>query len=141
MLSFRKKAVMPDRADILPGRGTPMSVQERHAANGNRVTPPFPAGLDNPWGKLLRDHPLWRLQCERRIVCFRRVALHWDRRLRQLQHLLHLFQSMTPDVQILCLAIAPPQQHKLLRFRFARLRDRKAVIADLRNRVLLVPPP
>ena len=45
MLSFRKNAVMPDRADILPGRGTPMSVQERHAVNGNRITPPFPAGM------------------------------------------------------------------------------------------------
>ena len=45
MLSFRKKAVMPDRTDSLPGRDTPISVSERHAVSGNRITPPFPAGL------------------------------------------------------------------------------------------------
>jgi peptide-methionine (S)-S-oxide reductase len=45
MLSYRKKGVMPDRADILPGRDAPMSVPERHAVNGNRITPPFPAGM------------------------------------------------------------------------------------------------
>lgn len=45
MYSFRKKAVMPDRADVLPGRSTPMSVPERHAVNGNRIAPPFPEGM------------------------------------------------------------------------------------------------
>jgi peptide-methionine (S)-S-oxide reductase len=45
MLSFRKKAVMPDRADVLPGRDARMSVSERHAVNGNRITPPFPPGM------------------------------------------------------------------------------------------------
>lgn len=45
MYSFRKKAVMPDRADVLPGRSIPMSVPERHAVNGNRIVPPFPEGM------------------------------------------------------------------------------------------------
>ncbi|MGH8174935.1 MAG: peptide-methionine (S)-S-oxide reductase MsrA [Steroidobacter sp.] len=45
MFSFRKKAIMPDRADVLPGRATPMNVPERHAVNGNRITPPFPEGM------------------------------------------------------------------------------------------------
>lgn len=45
MLSFRKKAVMPDRADVLPGRTQPMQVPERHYVNGNRIVPPFPQGM------------------------------------------------------------------------------------------------
>src|SRR5690606_28209049 len=44
MLSFRKKAVMPDPASALPGRAIPMSVPERHAVSGNRIVPPFPEG-------------------------------------------------------------------------------------------------
>jgi peptide-methionine (S)-S-oxide reductase len=44
MYSFRKKAVMPDPADILPGRATPMPVPEKHFVNGNRIVPPFPSG-------------------------------------------------------------------------------------------------
>src|SRR5687767_13112239 len=42
---FRKRAVMPDRADVLPGRATAMPVPERHAVNGNRIAPPFPEGM------------------------------------------------------------------------------------------------
>jgi peptide-methionine (S)-S-oxide reductase len=34
----------PDQA--LPGRETPMPVPELHAVNGNRIVPPFPAGLE-----------------------------------------------------------------------------------------------
>ena len=34
----------PDQA--LPGRQTPMPVPEHHAVNGARITPPFPAGLE-----------------------------------------------------------------------------------------------
>jgi peptide-methionine (S)-S-oxide reductase len=45
MYSFRKKAVMPDPADVLPGRSTAMPVPERHYVNGNRIAPPFPQGL------------------------------------------------------------------------------------------------
>lgn len=44
MLSFRKKAVMPDRADVLPGRPAPMAVPDQHYVNGNRIVPPFPQG-------------------------------------------------------------------------------------------------
>ena len=44
MNPFRKKAVMPDPTDVLPGRATPMRVTERHAVNGNRIVPPFPEG-------------------------------------------------------------------------------------------------
>jgi peptide-methionine (S)-S-oxide reductase len=44
MYSFRKKAVMPDPKDVLPGRADPMPVPERHAVNGNRIKPPFPDG-------------------------------------------------------------------------------------------------
>ena len=34
----------PDQA--LPGRQTALPVPEHHAVNGNRITPPFPAGLE-----------------------------------------------------------------------------------------------
>lgn len=44
MFSFRKQAVMPDTADILPGRSTPIAVPERHHVSGNRIVPPFPDG-------------------------------------------------------------------------------------------------
>ena len=44
MGSFRKQAVMPNPADILPGRATSMRVPERHFVNGNRIVPPFPEG-------------------------------------------------------------------------------------------------
>jgi len=45
MNSFRKQAVMPDPTDVLPGRSTPLRVNERHAVNGNRIVPPFPSGM------------------------------------------------------------------------------------------------
>jgi peptide-methionine (S)-S-oxide reductase len=44
MHSFRKQAVMPNPADVLPGRATPLRVPERHFVNGNRIVPPFPEG-------------------------------------------------------------------------------------------------
>jgi peptide-methionine (S)-S-oxide reductase len=44
MYSFRKQAVMPNSADILPGRATAMRVPEKHFVNGNRIVPPFPEG-------------------------------------------------------------------------------------------------
>ncbi|MFL6578835.1 MAG: peptide-methionine (S)-S-oxide reductase MsrA [Povalibacter sp.] len=46
MYAFRKQAVMPDPADVLPGRSTPLKVPERHYVNGNRIVPPFPDGLE-----------------------------------------------------------------------------------------------
>jgi peptide-methionine (S)-S-oxide reductase len=42
----RAKAAMPRREDALPGRTAAMPVPERHFVNGNRMTPPFPAGLE-----------------------------------------------------------------------------------------------
>lgn len=45
MLSFRKKAVMPDYTDVLPGRATPMAVPELHYVNGHRIVAPFPEGM------------------------------------------------------------------------------------------------
>jgi peptide-methionine (S)-S-oxide reductase len=45
MYSFRTKAQLPAPADALPGRSEPMPVYERHFVNGNRIVPPFPAGL------------------------------------------------------------------------------------------------
>jgi len=36
---------MPINAEALPGRPDPMPVPERHFVNGNRLSPPFPAGL------------------------------------------------------------------------------------------------
>src|SRR3954471_6699569 len=44
MFSFRKKGVMPQPSDALPGRSTPIKVPEVHEVNGHRIVPPFPAG-------------------------------------------------------------------------------------------------
>ena len=40
-----RKSAIPTAAEALPGRATAMPVPERHFVNGNRLTPPFPAGL------------------------------------------------------------------------------------------------
>jgi peptide-methionine (S)-S-oxide reductase len=40
------KLRMPRPEDSLPGRSEPMPVPETHFVNGNRITPPFPAGLE-----------------------------------------------------------------------------------------------
>ncbi len=40
-----KPTTIPSAADALPGRSDPMPVDERHFVNGHRITPPFPAGL------------------------------------------------------------------------------------------------
>jgi len=45
MAQFSKKSVMPTEHDALPGRATPLSVQQTHFVNGHRVVPPFAAGL------------------------------------------------------------------------------------------------
>lgn len=39
-----KKLQMPTPEAALPGRATAMRVGEQHFVNGNRITPPFPAG-------------------------------------------------------------------------------------------------
>jgi peptide-methionine (S)-S-oxide reductase len=41
----RKRLDLPDRADALPGRQSRMPVPERHFVNGQRLEPPFPAGM------------------------------------------------------------------------------------------------
>ena len=46
MWSFRKKTEIPSKAESLPGRVERMPVPEDHYVNGNRLTPPFPEGLE-----------------------------------------------------------------------------------------------
>jgi peptide-methionine (S)-S-oxide reductase len=41
-----KARTLPTPAEALPGRADPMPVPERHFVNGNRIVPPFPAGLE-----------------------------------------------------------------------------------------------
>jgi peptide-methionine (S)-S-oxide reductase len=41
-----KKSEMPAPNEALPGRATTMLVPEKHYVNGNRLTPPFPAGME-----------------------------------------------------------------------------------------------
>jgi peptide-methionine (S)-S-oxide reductase len=43
---FFSKAKLPTAADALPGRADAMPVPEKHFVNGNRLTPPFPQGLE-----------------------------------------------------------------------------------------------
>lgn len=40
------QAKMPTRERALPGRAEPMAVPTAHFVNGNRLTPPFPAGTE-----------------------------------------------------------------------------------------------
>jgi peptide-methionine (S)-S-oxide reductase len=42
--SMKLRLPQPDQA--LPGRGEAVAVPDTHFVNGNRLTPPFPAGLD-----------------------------------------------------------------------------------------------
>ena len=46
MASKPRKTSMPNAADALQGRSQPMAVPETHFVNGNRLAPPFPAGLE-----------------------------------------------------------------------------------------------
>jgi peptide-methionine (S)-S-oxide reductase len=43
---FQKSLAMPDPADALPGRSTPMEFDDRHFVNGHPLKPPFPHGLE-----------------------------------------------------------------------------------------------
>jgi peptide-methionine (S)-S-oxide reductase len=43
---FAKSPRLPTAAEALPGRAEPLPVPERHHVNGNRIVPPFPAGLE-----------------------------------------------------------------------------------------------
>jgi peptide-methionine (S)-S-oxide reductase len=56
---------IPTAAEALPGRAEPMPVPERHFVNGNRLQPPFPAGLERAlfgmgcfWGA---ERKLWQV--------------------------------------------------------------------------------
>ncbi len=46
MFFTRSKPAMPSKADAPPGRSTKMPVPEKHFVNGNRLTAPFPEGLE-----------------------------------------------------------------------------------------------
>ena len=43
---FQAKTRMPAAGEALPGRAERMPVPERHVVSGNRIPPPFPAGLE-----------------------------------------------------------------------------------------------
>jgi peptide-methionine (S)-S-oxide reductase len=56
---------MPDPQTALPGRTTPMPVPERHHVNGNKMTAPFPSGMETAmfglgcfWGA---ERMFWKL--------------------------------------------------------------------------------
>jgi len=60
-----KSQILPSATDALPGRAEQMPVPERHFVNGNRLTPPFPAGLQEAmfglgcfWGA---ERKFWQL--------------------------------------------------------------------------------
>jgi peptide-methionine (S)-S-oxide reductase len=42
---MKKKSVMPQEHEALPGRATPLSVPHTHFVNGHRIVPPFAASL------------------------------------------------------------------------------------------------
>ncbi len=47
MFGFGKSLDLPSPGDALPGRPDPIpGIPEQHAVNGNRIVPPFPAGLE-----------------------------------------------------------------------------------------------
>ena len=46
MFLFRKKVEMPNAADALPGRPTPLHTAERHFVNGNPLKGPYPEGIE-----------------------------------------------------------------------------------------------
>jgi peptide-methionine (S)-S-oxide reductase len=45
-MAFSLKLRLPNPDQALPGRTEQMSVPETHFVNGNRIVPPFPAGLE-----------------------------------------------------------------------------------------------
>ena len=46
MFFTRSKPAMPSKVEALPGRTTSMPVPEKHFVNNNRMTAPFPEGLE-----------------------------------------------------------------------------------------------
>ena len=45
MALFRRKSTLPSEDAALPGRSTPLKVPETHFVSGQRILPPFPAGM------------------------------------------------------------------------------------------------
>jgi len=45
MALLKKKMSIPDASEALPGRETPMPVENRHFVNGNPIQAPFPDGM------------------------------------------------------------------------------------------------
>ena len=46
MLFIRKTTALPSAAEALPGRATPIPTAATHYVNGQRLKPPYPAGLE-----------------------------------------------------------------------------------------------
>jgi peptide-methionine (S)-S-oxide reductase len=64
-LFARKKAVMPSRAEALPGRAQAIKVAAKHHVLGTPLVPPFPAGIESAvfglgcfWGA---ERKFWQL--------------------------------------------------------------------------------
>src|SRR6187200_1691681 len=62
---FSRTPAMPDAAEALPGRDTPIEVPERHTVLGTPLVPPFPEGIETVqlglgcfWGA---ERIFWRL--------------------------------------------------------------------------------
>jgi peptide-methionine (S)-S-oxide reductase len=62
---FSRTPTMPDAAEALPGRDTPIQVPERHTVLGTPLVPPFPEGIETVqlgigcfWGA---ERIFWRL--------------------------------------------------------------------------------
>ncbi len=65
MFMFRKKAVMPDAAEALPGRAQAIPTAERHFINGRPLKGPYPDGMETTifglgcfWGA---ERKFWQL--------------------------------------------------------------------------------
>ena len=46
MFFMRKTTALPDAAEALPGRSTPIPTAKTHFVNGRPLQPPYPAGLE-----------------------------------------------------------------------------------------------